>query len=551
MQKAVMRTYLSKHFSDSMGRLLSKVEFEEDAHPRDPRGRFAPKEGGEVATWVEGRDPRDIERQKRLDSDKKVALEKVGALIGRTVTARVGDWSQFTEGKQMLIRNQYIKEYSETNLKRHIENQIKQDEEIGPIGKQVLAEIGFPKDKIGLIYDRDIGESYNNFLGRDKLLADKIFTRTGMKYAEAKKYADGFFGKIQLKVEEEVNRRINSESGKAWGRRLEMEAFQSWNDSPNESKLRIATKYGFTESQITLKEPKEYKVTEDGDDYKKTGQLGNLLSAERFKEIAKERGLEEPKASLVPSVWTDWKDSSTSPWGLRLQHAAAEELGANSRLPEEITRNFHGEEMDQLKAYARAQWEVSQYLMNKAGKDDIPVFRAVFLPNEDIEPEKKVKIQTILDIDPKGKGVPLEPQTRKPLPDLRLQQNGVSSWTCVSEVANAWRGVGDIPRGYSRVILRARIPSTAVFSLPVHGQNVEEEQEVVVAGTPWKAWDAWQYAAPEFEKVPIEKEAPGLLAQGKAKAKGFVIDLNDPKITAGTKHWLTQKKASNPKPKKG
>lgn len=101
------------------------------------------------------------------------------------------------------------------------------------------------------------------------------------------------------------------------------------------------------------------------------------------------------------------------------------------------------------------------------------------------------------------------------------------------------------------MILRARIPSTAVFSLPVHGQNVEEEQEVVVAGTPWKAWDAWQYAAPEFDKVPIEKEAPGLLAQGKAKAKGFVIDLNDPKITSGKKHWLTQKQATNPKSKKG
>jgi len=545
-----MRTYLSKHFSDAMGRLLSKVEFEEDVYHRDPRGRFAPKEGGGVADWMSGRADRDIERQNRLDSDKKVALEKVGALIGKTVTARVADWSQFTEGKRMLIRNRYIKEYSETNLKRHIENQVNQ-EEIAAIGRQVLEEIGFPKDKIVLIYDRDIEESYHRFLGREKLLADKIYTRTGMKYEEAKKYAEDFFGKIKFKTEEEVNRRINSESGKAWGKRLEMEGYQSWNDSPNESKLRVATNFGFTESQVTLTEPKEYKVTEDGDDYKKTGQLGNLLAAERFKDIAKERGLEEPKASLIPSVWTDWKDSSTSPWGMRLQHAASEELGANSRLPKEETSTFADEEMAQLKAYARAQWEVSQFLMTKAGKDEIPVFRAVFLPNEVIAPEKKSSIRTILDIDPESKKVPLEPQTRKPLPDLRLQQNGVSSWTCVSEVANAWRGVGDIPRGYSRVILRARIPSTAVFSLPVHGQNVEEEQEVVVAGTPWKAWDAWQYAAPEFDKVPIEKEAPGLLAQGKAKAKGFVIDLNDPKITSGKKHWLTQKQATNPKSKKG
>lgn len=537
-----MRTYLSKHFSDAMGRILSKVEFEEDAHPRDPMGRFAPKEGGEVPTWVEGRDPRDIERQKRLDSDKKVALEKVGALIGRTVTARVGDWSQFTEGKKMLIRNQYIKEHSETNLKRYIERDV--NEEIGVIGRKVLEEVGFPKDKIGLLYDTDIREAYNAYPARQQKLANSIRVRTGMKREEADKYAEDFFGKIGFREEEEVNRRINSESGKARGKWLEMEAFQIWNDSPNESKLRIATNYGFTESEITLKEPKEYKVTEDGDDYKKTGQLGNLLAAERFKEIAKERGLDEPKASFVPSVWTDWKESSTSPWGLRLQHAVAQELGANSRLPEEITRNFHGEEMDQMRAYARAQWEVSQYLMHKAGKDEIPVFRAVFIPEDKLGPKPAPPPEA-------PAFATLGYHQRRALPDLRIQQNGVSSWTCVPEVANAWRGVGDVPKGSSRVVLRARIPSTAVFSLPVHGQNVEEEQEVVVAGTPWKAWDAWQHDAPEFEKVPIEKEAPGLLAQGKAKAKGFVIDLNDPKITAGKKHWLTQKKASNPKPKKG
>jgi len=51
------------------------------------------------------------------------------------------------------------------------------------------------------------------------------------------------------------------------------------------------------------------------------------------------------------------------------------------------------------------------------------------------------------------------------------------------------------------VVVRARVPRTAVISVPAYGKNIHEEKEVVVAGTSWKAWDAWYQKAPSTGKV--------------------------------------------------
>jgi hypothetical protein len=54
-----------------------------------------------------------------------------------------------------------------------------------------------------------------------------------------------------------------------------------------------------------------------------------------------------------------------------------------------------------------------------------------------------------------------------------------------------------------RVVFRLQIPRTAAISIPAYGQNIYEEREVVVGGTAWKKWDAWQDRAPTFEQVPL------------------------------------------------
>lgn len=57
-----MKTSLSKRFRDGLGGVLCKSEFEEDAHPRDPSGKFAPK-GTESS-------PTTAEEEKRLRNPK-------------------------------------------------------------------------------------------------------------------------------------------------------------------------------------------------------------------------------------------------------------------------------------------------------------------------------------------------------------------------------------------------------------------------------------------------------------------------------------------------
>ncbi|HMF29120.1 MAG TPA: hypothetical protein VKE42_10140, partial [Candidatus Cybelea sp.] len=59
----------------------------------------------------------------------------------------------------------------------------------------------------------------------------------------------------------------------------------------------------------------------------------------------------------------------------------------------------------------------------------------------------------------------------------------------------------------NRVVLRAEVPRTAAISVPAYGVNVHGEHEVVVAGTAWKGWDAWQGTAPTFDEEPMKKAA--------------------------------------------
>ena len=58
---------------------------------------------------------------------------------------------------------------------------------------------------------------------------------------------------------------------------------------------------------------------------------------------------------------------------------------------------------------------------------------------------------------------------------------------------------------YSRVVLRAEVPRTAVLSVPAFGQNIHSEHEVVITGTAWHNWDAYSDRAPRAEDVSIGK----------------------------------------------
>lgn len=257
-----------------------------------------------------------------------------------------------------------------------------------------------------------------------------------------------------------------------------------------------------SEPQV-IQEPSQYKLISDGKDYERTKALGNALTVERFKQTVEERNIEGVSAynSYVNGIWNTWKGKSTHDKAYAFQAAAAAELGGNfyavtgmSALEiakwadDNLAGGFEG-----MKAYVRAQWEVNQYLMEKAGVDSIAVYRAVFMTKPAVAPhEQKVTLPGYVD------------STATALPTLYIPQNGAASFTVHENVANGWAGVGNLPPDPVRVVIRAKVPASAILSLPVFGKNMHNEQEVVVAGLPWKTWDAWKEYAPQFSDFELE-----------------------------------------------
>ena len=286
----------------------------------------------------------------------------------------------------------------------------------------------------------------------------------------------------------------------------------------------------------TARLPTTWKPFADGSEYKRTQTVISQIQYERTAELLKERGLksfpEEP-GQIAAEVWGDWKQSSSDNLGLALQYATEMELGGKSRLSDSEKRNAinsanarlgSAEGMAKLRCHVRATWESSQYVLAKAGAKDVTVYRGLMLPGAEVN----------------AGGIAErfgEHDTRayRQLPDIHLLKNGAASTSSLPEVANNWGGIGPKPLDDRRVVLRINAPREAVLSLPVHGANIHGEQEVVLAGTKWNAWDAWEDTAPEPGKLPLTK------AVAVAK-KIVVIDLYE--IERGQPHWLSKPAAA-------
>ena len=148
-----------------------------------------------------------------------------------------------------------------------------------------------------------------------------------------------------------------------------------------------------------------------------------------------------------------------------------------------------------VKAYVRSKWEVTQFLLDKAGKPVIDTYRAILLKDKGTEQPVEAKIRDYNMAFHYTK-----------LPDIPLNRNGAQSTSTDVEVCNRWKGVGASAAGLSandRVVFRMRTPRTAALSVPAYGQNEQSEHELVLAGTAWDKWDAWLQRAPQFEAVPL------------------------------------------------
>jgi hypothetical protein len=230
-------------------------------------------------------------------------------------------------------------------------------------------------------------------------------------------------------------------------------------------------------------------------DYQRTKIAATNMSRERAADLMVKRGVFDNRAQALVAahklddrLWVAWKSSSTSEAGRILQAAAAAELGGRARgeladasIKDTADRRFDGG-WSGIRAYLRAKWETTQFLLDKANMPTLDVFRAVSIQGD------------------KGAEYPLTGQFTK-LTDIKLERNGAQSTSTKLSVPNNWDGAAD------RVVLRMHIPRTAALSVPVYGQNVYGEEEVVVTGTAWGKWDAWRGRAPDIDEVPMHDRA--------------------------------------------
>jgi acyl-CoA-binding protein len=184
-----------------------------------------------------------------------------------------------------------------------------------------------------------------------------------------------------------------------------------------------------------------------------------------------------------------------------------------------------------VKAAIRAKWETTQYLLDRAGLAVVQVYRGINLPHTpDKAPSNTgdfnaptsgiVEGFKIGNADGSGK---VDLKTAKLGEQIKTKSGKTITKTDETDGpysgsvgAGQWK-YNEPPREASRVVLRAELPRTAVVSVPAYGINVKSEQELVVAGTAWKNWDAWSGRAPSFAEVPMNATAHDLTDEERRK----------------------------------
>jgi hypothetical protein len=299
-----------------------------------------------------------------------------------------------------------------------------------------------------------------------------------------------------------------------------------WGGFADEEKFAKAKEFGViddgpveVDGKIVLPTKFDPLQETSGTDYARTQAFARAMFYKRAAQLIQERGLVDD-ASLPNSgdiratdnwLWEEWKDSSTSQGGLAIQLAAAEELGG--RMRKETLEHVSSSEADvrrsaadhlarsisedpakrweAIKAMMRAKWETSQYMLDKAGIQQLQLYRGIELEGK---PSTPLGVRELLALPEKDKWrTQLYGGMWNKLPYMTVHRNGALSTSTDRYVANNWRASAD-----GKATMRIAAPRTAVISVPAYGINMAFEHEVVVGGTAWKDWDAWAGSAPEY-----------------------------------------------------
>ena len=139
-----------------------------------------------------------------------------------------------------------------------------------------------------------------------------------------------------------------------------------------------------------------------GTDYVKTQKIARQMSLDRAEQVFEDRGIkndnDEPIDRLElrrmdSKLWSQWKASSTSQEGQLLQVAVAAELGGRLNLqtgrggkvqldPNGMMKYANREFASTggwagVRAYVRAKWETTQFLLDKAEMHDLELYRGI------------------------------------------------------------------------------------------------------------------------------------------------------------------------------
>ena len=265
-------------------------------------------------------------------------------------------------------------------------------------------------------------------------------------------------------------------------------------------------------------------------DYEKTRSVARYVQQQRTRELLDERKIfptmtdrNEIVRMVESMTWEDWKTSSTSPFGKALQLACVDELKTFGRPDLELERNkiisnIGYENFEAMKAHVRATWESSQYVLEQAGVEEVDSWRAVFVDDGKLKNTDKITY----DWPPPRPG---NARYFTKLPSIELLRNGAQSATVDHWTANSWQGVGNVT-GTERVVLRIASDPTSVLSLPVHGQNLQSEKEVVLTGNGWRSWDAWYNVAP-YSQLIQNTIRICIMAKQKQNPAKLQLDLTD------------------------
>jgi SPP1 gp7 family putative phage head morphogenesis protein len=493
----------------------------------------------------------DKERQAWLEEQRREGIEKVGGLFedlqGEEVSVENAGWEALGDDEKFDLEQKWIDE--------HIDLEAAKEE--------WLAETGRPEVEADLRADEDwTREAIAGALqasGIDADLRGQMLER--LDRLDARDREQLFAGDLDL---DQVLTRMGldgplprgagtlfrDEATRAWNRELTQRvAALEIPDSVNEAAYDAAREaFGQLDSSelddlagseggtFRIEEPDDWVLTaEEGGsrDYAHTQAIAKTLVTARAKQLWAERNADDRPPDFEEignEFWDAWKRNSYAPGARAMHTALVDELATN---PSGRIWQPGAEGMDEDRVYARALWETTQFLLDKARTREMDLYRAVLLPG---------------DTKSAAGAVTGDAERFTKLATVALQQNAAQSFTFDRSVANNWNGVGETPPDAERVVVRAKVPSTAIWSLPVFGKNIHSEQEVVVLGTPWKAWDAWLGKAPSATRVMIEAlflearmPGPGrslLTPDGQPPKPGtVVIDFADPAQTGG-KHWL-------------